>query len=185
MPVTATDCLGRTLTRSLEIRCVSEDLTFSDASDIDKVFFFYKNKNILQEPLKSAVDKEISLQPAFYNYHIVSSQCVRASTATTLDDTTVASLTLIASQANVVSSTSTGSIWKIIKNPAFSLTSSTIVSIQYQLSRLGTTHMSDSLSLNIQMIDFSLQLPYFSGVPSTITVRTTTSFQFNPCNRLV
>ena len=41
--------------------------------------------------------------------------------------------------------------------------------------------MSDSLSLNIQMIDFSLQLPYFLGVPSTITVRTTTAFQLNPC----
>jgi hypothetical protein len=183
--VNVIDCLGRSLTKTSEFRCVSEELTFSDASDIDKVFFFYKNKNRFQEPLKPNIDKQISLQPAFFNYKMISSECKRDDTPTNLDDSTVSSLILLSSHPNIFTSSPSGTTLKIIKDPNFSLSTSTIVTLRYQITRLNTEYLSDSLSLNLQMLDFTLLAPYFQNLPTNITVLTSTSFLLNPCkNRL-
>ena len=181
LSVSVSDCLGRTLTQDVEIRCVSEELTFINPTDIDKVFFFYKGVKKIQEPLRPNSDKQISVQPAFYK--LVSSDCVRDTDPTALEQPTVSTLTLSTSQANVLTSTVSGNNLVLSRHPSFALTSSAVVLVRYQLVRLGTTHISDSLSLNLNVIDFSTNVPYFQGLSSTMSVLTSTPFQLNPCKK--
>ena len=176
------DCLGRSVTKSISITCTSEELTFNNPTDIDRIFFFYKSKSSFREPLTVDSGRQITLRPAFFNYVFTSpSTCTRQTTSKDLDSVTVNTLQQLVSVADTVTTTAVGSDLILSKHPNFDAQSARIVIYRYQLTRGGVTTNSDSVSLNLQSIDFTSNLPYFDGIPSPQTVLTSTSYSFNPC----